>query len=65
MKAPNKREVPQIGFNHSSATGSDDFIKIKEKCNTQPYSFLVNDTTFSLDLEKIYYKNLFYQKYKK
>ena len=64
MKTPNKCEVPQIAFNHSSDTGFDGFIKTQKKCNNQSYSLLVTDTTFSLTLEKNYYKNLFYQKYK-
>ena len=45
MKIPNKRELQQIALNHSSDTDFKDFMKIYKKCTTEPYSFLVNDTT--------------------
>ena len=44
MKIPNKRELQQITLNHSSDVDFKDFIKIYEKCDAKPYSFLVNDT---------------------
>ena len=49
MKIPNKRELQQITLNHSSDIDFKDFMKIYKKCTTEPYSFLVNDTTLSSD----------------
>ena len=48
-KIPNKRELQQIELNHSSDITIKDFIKIHVKCTTEPYSFLVNDTTLASD----------------
>ena len=45
MKIPNKRELQQIALNHSSDVDFKGFMKICKKCATEPYSFLVNDTT--------------------
>ena len=49
MKIPNKVELQQIALNHSSDIDFKDFIKIFKKCTTEPYSFLVNDTTLPSD----------------
>ena len=49
MKIPNKVELQQIALNHSSDIDFKDFIKILKKCTTEPYSFLVNDTTLPSD----------------
>ena len=49
MKIPNKRELQQIALNHSSDIDFKDFMKIYKKCTTEPYSFLVNDTTLPSD----------------
>ena len=49
MKIPNKRELQQIALNHSSDIDFKDFIKIYKKCTTEPYSFLLNDTTLPSD----------------
>ena len=49
MKIPNKRELQQTALNHSSDIDFKDFIKIYKKCTTEPYSFLVNDTTLPSD----------------
>ena len=46
MKIPNKRELQQIALNHSSDI---DYMNIYKKCTTEPYSFLVNDTTLPSD----------------
>ena len=48
-KIPNKRELQQIALNHSSDIRIKDFIKIHVKCTTEPYSFLVNETTLASD----------------
>ena len=49
MKTPNKRELQQIALNHSSDIDFKDFMNIYRKCITEPYSFLVNDTTLPSD----------------
>ena len=49
MKIPNKRELKQIALNHSSDIDFKYLIKIYKKCNAEPYSFLVNDTTVPSD----------------
>ena len=49
MKIPNKRELQQIALNHSSDIEFKDFMNIYKKCTTEPYSFLVNDTTLPSD----------------
>ena len=46
MKIPNKRELQQIAFNHSS---DKDFINFYKKCTGKPYSFLVIDATLASD----------------
>ena len=58
MKIPNKRELQQIALNHSSDCDFKDFIKIYKKCTTEPYSFLVNDTTLPSDDSLRFRKNL-------
>ena len=45
MKITNKRELQQTALNHSSDIDFKDFMQIYKKCTTEPYSFLVNDTT--------------------
>ena len=49
MKISNKRELQEIPLNHSSDIGFKNFMKIYKECTTEPYSFLVNDTTLPLD----------------
>ena len=49
MKIPSKRELQQIALNNSSDIDFKDFMKIYKKCTTEPYSFLVNDTTLPSD----------------
>ena len=61
-KIPNKRELQQIKFNHALNHSSDidfkDFMNIYKKCTTEPYSFLVNDTTLPSDDPLRFRKNL-------
>ena len=47
VKIPNKRELHKIALNHSSDIDFKDFMKIFKKYTAEPYSVLVNDTTFS------------------
>ena len=49
MKIPNKGELQQIAFNHSSDTGFEDFTNIYKKCTGKPYSFVVINPTFGSD----------------
>ena len=46
-KIPDKSELQQIALNHSSDISTKDFINIRKKYTTEPYSFLVNDTTLA------------------
>ena len=58
MKIPNKRELQQTALNHSSDIDFKDFMNIYNKSTKEPYSFLVNDTTFSSDNPLRFRKNL-------
>ena len=58
MKIPNKRELQQIALNHLSDIDFKDFMKLYKKCSTEPYSFLVNDTTLLSDDPLRFRKNL-------
>ena len=39
MKIPNKRDLQQIAFNHSSHIDFQDFMNLYKKCTEKPYSF--------------------------
>ena len=58
MKIPNKIELQQIAINDSSDIDPKDFMKIYRKCTSEPYSFLVNDTTSPSDNPLRFRKNL-------
>ena len=58
MKIPNKRELQQIALNHSSDIDFKDSMEIYKKRTTEPYSFLVNDTTLPSDDPLRFRKNL-------
>ena len=58
MKIANKRELQQIALNHSSDIDFKNFMKIYIKCTTEPYSFLVNDTTLPSNGPLRFRKNL-------
>ena len=47
-KNTNKRELQQIAVNHPSDIDFKDFKRYK-KWTAEPYSFVVNDATFSID----------------
>ena len=59
MKIPDKRELQQIAFNHSSDIDFKDFIKAYKNCTDKPYLFLVNDTTLTPDNPLRFRKNLY------
>ena len=58
-KIPNKRELQQIAINHSSDINTKDFANIYRKCTSEPYSFLVIDTTLASNNPLRFTKNLF------
>ena len=58
MKIPNKRELQQIAFNHSSDLDFQDFMNLYKKSTAEPYSFLVIDTTLPSDNSLRFRKNL-------
>ena len=58
-KIPNKRELQQIAINHSSDINTKDFANIYRKYTSEPYSFLVNDTTLASNNPLRFRKNLF------
>ena len=58
MKIPNKRELQQIVYNHSSVINLKDFKNLYKKCTAEPYSFLVIDATLASDNPLRLRKNL-------
>ena len=58
MKIPNKRELQQIAFNHSSNFEFQDFMNLYSKCAAKLYSFLVIGTTLASDNSSLFGKNL-------
>ena len=57
MKIPNKRELQQTAFNHSSDIDFQDFMNLYKKCTAKPYSFLVIDTTLASNNSSCFRKN--------
>ena len=47
MKIPNKCELQQIAFNHSSDIDFKDFMNLYKKCTAKPNSFLIDATLAS------------------
>ena len=47
MKIPNKQELQQIAFNHSSDIDFNDIMNLYKNCTEKPYSFLVIDATLA------------------
>ena len=58
MKIPNKRELQQTVYNHSSDIDVQDFMNLNKKCTANPYSFLVIDTTLASDNSSRFRKDL-------
>ena len=58
MKIPNKQQLQQIAFNHSSDIDSKDFMNLCKKCTAKPYSFSVTDATLASDNLLRFRKNL-------
>ena len=49
MQIPNKGELQEIAFNHSSDIDFKEFINIHKNCIAKSYAFLVIDTTLGSD----------------
>ena len=58
MKIPNKRELQQIAFNHSSDIGFKDFMSLYKKCTAKPNYFLVIDAILASNNPLRFRKNL-------
>ena len=58
MKSPNKQEIQQTAFNHSSNTDFKDFMNLYKKCTAKRYPFLVIDATLASDNPSHFRKNL-------
>ena len=58
MKIPDKRELRQVAFNHSSDIDFQDFMNLYKKCTAKPYSLLVIDATLSSNNPLRFRKNL-------
>ena len=57
MKIPNKQELEQIAFNHSSNIDFKDFMNLYKKCTAKPYYVLVMDATLASDNPSRFRKN--------
>ena len=58
MKIPNKQELEEIAFNHSSDIVFKDFMNLYKKYTSKPYSFLVIDATLASDNPLRFRRNL-------
>ena len=58
MKIPNKRELQQTVFNHSSDIDFKDFMNLHKKCTAKPYCFLFIDTTLASDNPSCFRKSI-------
>ena len=58
MRIPNKRELQQIAFNHSSDIDYKNFTNLNKKCTANSYSFLVTDATLASDNPLRFRENL-------
>ena len=58
MKIPDKQELQQIAFNHSSDIDFKHFIKLYQKYTAKPYSFLVIGATLPSD-NPLHFRKIF------
>ena len=58
LKIPNKIELQQFAFNHSSDIDFQDFMNLYKKRTAKQFSFLVIDTTLASDKSSRLKKNL-------
>ena len=59
MKSPNKIELQQKAFNHSSDIDFKDFVNLYKKCSAKPYWFLLIIVTLASDNSSRFRKYLF------
>ena len=59
LKINNKRELQNIGINHSADIDYKDFMKIYRECTKEPFNFLTIDTTLPASDPLRFRKNLF------
>ena len=59
MKINNKRELQNIGINHSADIDYQDFMKLYRDCTIEPYNFLTIDTTLPASDPLRFRKKLF------
>ena len=58
IKIPNKQQLQEIVFNHSSDIDFKGFMNLYKQCTANPYSFLVIDPTLASDNPSRFRKNL-------
>ena len=58
MKLPNKWELEQDVYNHSSEVDFKDFMNLYKKFTAKPYYFFVNDVTLASENPLRFRKNL-------
>ena len=62
MKSPNKQDLQQVVFNHSSDIDFQDFTNLYKKCTGKPWFFLVIDAavpeTILYVSERMFRKNV-------
>ena len=63
MKIPNKTELQQVVSNHSSEINFKYFMKLYKDYTNKPYSFFVNDLTWSSDNPLRFLKKSLLQNY--
>ena len=59
MKINGKRELQNIGINHSADIDYKDFIKTYRECRRDPYNFLTIDATLASSNPLRFTKDLF------
>ena len=63
MQIPNTQDLQQISLNYTSYIDFKDIINFYKKCNVNPCSFLVIDTTLTSD-NLFYFRNNFWKNIK-
>ena len=58
MKLPNKQELQQTSFDHSSDIGFKDFLNLYKKCTAKLFSFSVVGAALASDNSSPFRKNL-------
>ena len=58
MKLPNKQELQQTSFDHSSDIGFKDFFNLYKKCTAKLFSFSVVGAALASDNSSPFRKNL-------